>query len=269
MEAATISRPDSMAPLTERRSEPRTSMAIDVVLRGSDTSGKAFFEKTQTVNISRTGAKTLTAHALNHGSRLQVAIPRLKRSSWATVAWIGEKNGNLQEIGIAVDETIDFWGGELSDEAGERPTVPPEEHKQESESAVPESPQESPDKLSILLQELAQKAIEHSLEEALRQMSQRALELKTIQESLTKDTEERLSQLVQNSLKRVEDTASEAASHTKQACEQSIQVVADAARKQLEAQVTEHQGSLLASASQVRRELGRKFSEFGSVFGAE
>src|SRR3990172_1364745 len=111
-----MSKPATPPPFPEKRSDPRTSTPIDIVLRCPDKSGKSFVEKTRTVDISRTGAKTLTEHDVSHGARLQMAIPHRKRMSWATVARVGNTTGNLQELGVVIDETNDFWGVQLPDE---------------------------------------------------------------------------------------------------------------------------------------------------------
>ena len=81
-----MSEPAIPQPIPDKRSAPRTAEAIEVVLRCPDKQGKSFVEKTRTVDISRTGAKTLTEHEVGHGARLQMAIPHLKRMSSATVA---------------------------------------------------------------------------------------------------------------------------------------------------------------------------------------
>jgi c-di-GMP-binding flagellar brake protein YcgR len=72
---------DSSTPksFSEKRSALRAPVPVDVVLKCPDKSGKSFIEKTQTVDISRTGAKTLTEHDVNHGARLQMAVPDQKR----------------------------------------------------------------------------------------------------------------------------------------------------------------------------------------------
>ncbi|MGH9785693.1 MAG: PilZ domain-containing protein, partial [Terriglobia bacterium] len=105
-----MSKPALPQPFPEKRSAPRASVPVEVVLKCPDKSGKSFIEKTRTADVSRTGAKLLTEHDVNQGVRLQVAIPHLKRMSSATVARLGNRTGDRREIGIAVEETGDFWG---------------------------------------------------------------------------------------------------------------------------------------------------------------
>ena len=111
-----MSKPVTPQQFPEKRAALRTATPVEVVLKCPDKLGKTFIEKTRTVDISRTGAKTLTEHDVSNGARLQMAVPHRKRMSWATIARVGNKTGNLQEIGIAIDETTDFWGVRLPDE---------------------------------------------------------------------------------------------------------------------------------------------------------
>jgi len=231
-----MSNPATPQPAPEKRSAPRTSAPIDVVLRCPDKLGKNFVEKTRTVNISRTGAKTLTEHDVSHGARLQMAIPHLKRMSSATVARVGNRTGNLQELGVAIDETGDFWGVQLPDEmqvpsaagtvpkqVGTKPeasTVATEmnpslalveqlltttELKQEIPSFTPETEYETADILLLLevLQEQARSAIEQSVGEALLLLHEQAeVIMKNLQEVITQQTEDRLRQCVEAALQQ-------------------------------------------------------------------
>ena len=224
-----MSKPATPPPFPEKRSDPRTSTPIDIVLRCPDKSGKSFVEKTRTVDISRTGAKTLTEHDVSHGARLQMAIPHRKRMSWATVARVGNTTGNLQELGVVIDETNDFWGVQLPDEmpapratgtvpkqAGTEPEantaatgmdpslalvqqlLTSTKFKQETPSVSPEAEQETADTLFHVLREQARRAIEQSVGEARQQLHEQAEEiLKNLQEVITQQTEDRLRQCVE------------------------------------------------------------------------
>jgi F0F1-type ATP synthase membrane subunit b/b' len=289
MESTTERDPTTLPPSSERRLAPRSSVAIEIVLRGSDRWGKAFIEKTQTVNISSTGAKTLTEHEVKLGTRLQVALPQLQRMSWATVAWVGGKAGDRNELGITIDETADFWGVHLLDETrisqrGETavkqstvareatapPIVPP------TSSAEPPSPKsgpfategkhESSDKLSAALGEIAQVAIEQSLAKALHSLDRRAEEITTnLSESIVRQTEERVRHSVESALRQLEAGAIEIIERNKPAWEQQLLSVTNAAQEQLKLQLAESDAHLADSSAKVRRELAGKLAELSTL----
>ena len=58
----------------------------------------------------------LTQEPVALGTRLEVAIPHLKRRSWATVVWLGDKKNDKREVGFALDQTDDIWGVQFSDD---------------------------------------------------------------------------------------------------------------------------------------------------------
>ena len=105
--------PGDMAPLRfseKARPGTRLLMALPIVLSATDSARNSFSEDTHTLVINRTGAKVLTKRPFTLGARLQVSIPHRKLESGATVVWLGDKRGALQEIGIDLDQTDDFWG---------------------------------------------------------------------------------------------------------------------------------------------------------------
>lgn len=266
-----MSKSDTPKQVPEKRSALRTAKPIEVVLRCSDKLGKSFIEKTRTVDISRTGAKTLTEHDVGHGARLQMAIPHRKRMSWATVARVGSKTGNLKEIGIAIDETKDFWGVRLPDDkqesraaktapkpAGSDPQAsavatqvnPSLELVQElltaterkQEPAAPKAEDGTSDQLAKILQEQVRASIEQGLEAALRQLNeQAAMIMKNLLEVVTQQAEDHLRQSVE-------------------AAVQQVEAAADSAQEQLKARLTEHEAALATSAVKARRELARRLA---------
>ena len=186
-----MSDPSTPKPFPEKRSAFRALVPVDVVLRCPDKSGKSFIEKTRTVDISRTGAKTVTEHDVSHGAHLQMAVPHRKRKSWATVARIGNRSGNLQEIGIALDDTSDFWGVRMPEEAGATAkratrangsavpseTIPSVALAQELlESARWKSPA-TPEEDASAVQERVRSAIEQSAADALQLLNEQAAEI--------------------------------------------------------------------------------------------
>ena len=243
-----MSKSDTPQQFPEKRSSSRTAKPIEIVLRCPDKLGKSFIEKTRTVDISRTGAKTLTEHDVSHGTRLQMAIPHRKRMSWATVARIGSKTGNLQEIGIAIDETKDFWGVRLPDDLQEsraarelvQELLTATELKQEPAAAKAEDG--TSDQPAKILQQQVRASIQQSLEQALQQLNEQAAVIMT------------------NLLKVV---TPQAEAHLRQSVEGAVQQVkaaADSAQEQLQARLTEHEAALAASAVKARRELARRLA---------
>jgi len=268
MEALSIlSNPALTVQFPERRSGLRSPMSIEIVLRGVDRWGKAFVEKTRTVNISQTGAKAMTDHTVSPGSRLRVVIPHLERTSWGTVVWAGDKTGNQQEIGIAVDESSDFWGVQFSDNPetsdsieailGEPATeatqktetplmlplpatapvpLPPEPKKgMEGLAASREAELENFSKLSNALQRLAQRAIEQSLQDALQQLNRQTAEImKDMQEVIIQQTQDRLRQSVETALQHVEAAGRDAMKKSQTVWQQKIKAVTDSCQGHLE-----------------------------------
>ena len=218
-----MSKPAARRPFSEKRLAPRTPKAVDIVLRCRDKSGKSFIEKTRTVNISRTGAKALTEHDVSPGAQLQMAIPDRKRMSSATVARVGHRTGNLQEIGVAIDETGDFWGVQFPDEMQAAEAVPKQAGTEPEASVVAAGVNPSLALVQELLTseegrrgippvtpEQVRSAIEESLGEALQQLNEQAAAIrKNLQEVIAQQTEDRLRQCVEAAVRQVEAAALE------------------------------------------------------------
>ena len=258
-----MSKPATPKPSPDKRSAPRISMPVEIVLRCPDKLGKAFIEKTRTVDISRTGAKTMTEHDVSHGARLQMAIPHLKRMSPATVARVGNRTGNLQEIGIAIDETGDFWG--VQQQGGTEPEASTVATEMNPSRALVEellaSAELKPEIPSVTLEQ-ARSAMEQSLGEALRQLNeQAAVIMKNLEEVITEQIEDRLRQSVEAALRQVEAAALDITNRSQPVWEQRIQALTDSAQEQLKTQLTEHETHLAASAAKVRRELARRLAD--------
>jgi hypothetical protein len=275
---------DSSTPksFSEKRSALRAPVPVDVVLKCPDKSGKSFIEKTQTVDISRTGAKTLTEHDVNHGARLQMAVPDQKRMTWATVARIGNRTGNLQELGIALDDTRDFWGVRMPQEAGAAAkqgngangsassgdTQQALELAQEllasarqDPSAVEEAAEEVPAGL-----ELVRSAIEQYAMGALQLLNEQAAEImKRVQERITQQTEEHLRRCVEEAVQQVEAAARDVTGRSQPVWEERIRSLADSAQEQLRARLKEHEASLETSAAKARRSLALKLANLSSA----
>ena len=195
--------------LPEKRKASRIAKPIDIVVRCPDKSGKSFIERTRTVDISQTGAKAMTSYEVAPGTRLQMAVPHRKKKSWATVARIGGKDGKLLEIGIALDDTNDFWGVKIAEEIAKGST------SKANGSAAANSTNQALTLAQELLatarqtsafaeadladeQEQARKAIEAYALEALRQLNEQAAEImKNLQEVVTHQADEHLQRAIQ------------------------------------------------------------------------
>lgn len=281
-----MSKPATPQPFPEKRAAPRTSIPVEIVLRCPDKVGKSFIEKTWTVDISRTGAKLRTEHDVHHGTRLQMAIPHLKRMSSGTVARLGSRTGNLQEIGIAIDETGDFWGVQLPDEmqgapaagavakqAGTGPEASAAAAEMNSSLALVQdllTSEERRQEVPSVTPAQARSAMEESLGEALQQLNEQAAAImKNLEEIVTEQTEERLRQSVEAAVQQVEAAALEITNRSQQVWEQKIQALTDSAQERLRTQLTEHEANLAASATKIRRELARRLADLSSGVGEE
>jgi hypothetical protein len=124
----------------------------------------------------------LTTHLLSEGTRLQLAVPHLRRLSWATVVWLGSKLSDAQEIGIELDETADFWALNfpsnvlLTEPCSASPSA-------EIEAFItPPAPTDTPQ----IIRDLAHAAVQEALGEALQQLSQRMTAFTTDLEAILK-----------------------------------------------------------------------------------
>ena len=299
-----MSDPSAPNPFPEKRSALRTAVPVEVVLRCADKSGKSFIEKTRTVDISRTGAKTLTEHDVSHGARLQMAVPQRQRKSWATVARIGNKTGNLQEIGVALDDTHDLWGVPMPDEAqppgaaaaaasqgrpgangsaaaGEaNPSLALAQELMASARlerdvpSVPEVEDETSAQQANVLQEQVRSAIEQYVGDALQLLNEQAAEImKNLQEMIAQQTEEHLSRCVEEAVRQVQAAAEAAAlnvtDRNQPLWEERIRSLTDSAQEQLRARLAEHEASLSTSAAKARRDLARKLADLSSAVGED
>jgi len=282
-----MSNPSIPKQFPEKRSALRALVPVEVVLRCPDKSGKSFIEKTRTVDISRTGARTLIEHEVSHGARLQMAVPHRKRKSWATVARIGNKSGNLQEIGIALEDTGDFWGVRMPEEAGapvEAGAAGRQGGKGANGSATPRETSRSvalaqellasasqkssavPEQDASALQEEARVAVEQYTMEALQLLNDQAAGMmRDVQELIAQQTEEHLRRAVETAVRQVEAAAREVTDRSQPVWEERIRSLADSAQAQLRARLSEHEATLAASAVKARRDLARKLADLSSA----
>ena len=270
----------------KERSSGRLPVTVPIVIRGRDSNGTSFVEKTHTVLINRTGAKARTNYSLVLGAILQVAVPHLKRLSEAKVAWLGPRNSEFQEFGLGLGKPGDFWGVQCLE--GVLPTVATlggenentgvgesdsvihagnEKKDANHDSVLP--PAESPafttgmdtdksSKISSAIQELTQIAIEQSIDEVLPRVNRQAKEkVVELQRTILEQTEGHLHRLAEEILDKLEAQATQVTAHQKKDWEQTLQGLSQDFQKRLEASLSEFQERLAASAGKVRRELAR------------
>jgi hypothetical protein len=94
---------------TTRRSG-RISLAVPILLIGSNSEGKVFTEKTHTVVVSLHGAGILSRNRLTAGQMLVLREETTNRE--AEIRVVGEigQQGKMYAYGVAfIDETLHFW----------------------------------------------------------------------------------------------------------------------------------------------------------------
>ncbi len=261
-------------------------LSVPILLKFNNESGKPLIEKTHTVVINRAGAKVLTGQPVTLGMRLEVAIPHMKRGSWATVVWLGDQIEGKQEVGIALDQTGDLWGVQFPDEIQQLTTSDLDPSPELAEIGIPElaalpasgsqTPQpaletdlSSADMLSGILRDLARKAIEECLGNALQEMKQHSDIMRQTQEDIATQAEERLRRAVESAVEQLETRSVELTERHRQACEQSLRAIEAAAEEHLKAQATEYDARLATSAKKTRNELARALADIGDGLGRD
>ena len=268
----------------KKRAEKRLVLAIPILLKFKDPSGKAFIEKTQTTVVNRAGARVLTQEPVTLGTRLEVAIPHLKRGSWATVVWLGDTKDDKREVGIALDQTDDIWAlrfptdnqqgaakdFDFSEESCQinepEPSVSSDSGMQAPSPSLESAPSSS-DMLSGVLRELATKATEECLGNALQELKQIADTMRRMQEDTTAQAEDRIGRAVEAALEQLETRAIEVTDRYRQVCEQNLHAIEAAAEEHVNARATEHDARIAASAKKIRIELARMLIDIGNELG--
>lgn len=262
-----------------RRSSPRLPLAIPIVLKGTDTSGRTFIEHTHTILINQAGLKTISRQSLEVGARLQIAVPSRQRVSWASVAWVGNRKGEGQEVGIALEQTDDFWGVQFPSGPTEPKTAPAasphpaspvaepsssatgQESGQRTRSSSREGESGTSDKLSGVLRELAETALRDCLEEALRTLRERASEIQSASSGdFVMQLQASMEQALSAAAERLELLAAEIASRHQQVWEQNLTMQCRAAEERLQARWKEQEQAIAASMARMRQELAERMT---------
>lgn len=92
------------------RRDPRISLAMPVLLTGTDVTGRPLDQRVMTINISRRGALLDGVHGML-GQGAIIALTRLHKKEQFRVAWVGaEATSAAGQIGVAaVDPNSSFW----------------------------------------------------------------------------------------------------------------------------------------------------------------
>lgn len=253
----------------EKRVEQRIPVSVPILLKFKNGSGRPIIEKTHTVIVNRAGARVLTQHPVDLGTRLEVAIPHLKRGSWATVVWLGEEKDGKRQVAIALDQTSDIWGMGFPDDTQQSGTRELDSSQEIAQVSVSEqtvsSIQSLPsalgtdtgsaDILSNALRELARKAVEECLGNILQELKQQSDIMRRMLEDVAALTEERISRTTDVALEQLETRSVDVLARQRQTWEQSLHAIGATAEEQLKARATECDAGLASSAKNVRREL--------------
>jgi hypothetical protein len=96
--------------MQRKRRSGRIAKELDIVLLGTDTTGKVFSEQTKTVVLSRHGAGVVTRHRFSPDELLTLRLPgSAKEAAIRLVGQIGGESGRYV-YGVAfVDPDPDFW----------------------------------------------------------------------------------------------------------------------------------------------------------------
>lgn len=94
----------------ERRRDRRLPVQMPVVLRGTDVSGRDFFDRAEIVSIDERGARAYTRFHLQVGSEVTVELPADDRPRRMRVVWSGEVESFYDGmIGLEFVDQNDSW----------------------------------------------------------------------------------------------------------------------------------------------------------------
>lgn len=94
-----------------RRRSARLAMRLKVVLSGTNAQAQPFEERTETVEVSKYGAKVHTREDLKIGSLLSLSRPDSDRASKFKVAYQANRDvEGRRETGIEFVGVDTFWG---------------------------------------------------------------------------------------------------------------------------------------------------------------
>jgi hypothetical protein len=101
-----------MSDSAARRRSSRLTMHLKVVVSGLDVKSQNFEERTETLEVSKYGAKIYTRQELKTGAQISLVRPDAERSSKFKVVYQGPSNAEngRRETGIEFIGADSFWG---------------------------------------------------------------------------------------------------------------------------------------------------------------
>jgi len=119
-------RPATPAGTQAMRRSGRISLAVPILIIGTDEEGRVFSEETSTVVLSRHGAGIISKEKLM--AEQELVLREVATNREAEVRVVGEiaQQGSMHTYGVAfVDDTLDFWQRDFPPAPGwkERPEV--------------------------------------------------------------------------------------------------------------------------------------------------
>ena len=83
---------------------------MPVILRGTDTAGRDFFDRAEVVSVDERGGRARTRFLLKVGAEVTIQVPSEDKTKRMRVIWQGEA-GSFQEamIGLEFVEAVEAW----------------------------------------------------------------------------------------------------------------------------------------------------------------
>ena len=94
----------------DRRRSKRLTLQTSVVLKGTDTASRDFFERTEIVSFDQRGAKVRTRFLLAPGSEVEIQLGTEKEPKRLRVVWRGEPETMFAGlVGLELLDPNDNW----------------------------------------------------------------------------------------------------------------------------------------------------------------
>jgi hypothetical protein len=94
----------------ERRRDRRLPVQMPVVLKGTDATGREFFDRAEIVSLDEHGARAHTRFQLQVGSEVTVELPGDARPRPMRIVWCGEAESFYDGvIGLEFVDANDSW----------------------------------------------------------------------------------------------------------------------------------------------------------------
>jgi hypothetical protein len=98
---------------TERRRSSRLFVQMSAVLRGTDVSGRTFFDRGEAVAIDQFGARVRTRFQLKPGAEIYVGLPTERDEKLMRVVWCGDPESFYEGIiGVEFVDPNATWSAE-------------------------------------------------------------------------------------------------------------------------------------------------------------